>query len=127
MEKGEKRERRSYTQEFKLEAVRLVRTGISKARVARDLGLHLNDDYGAQELIGLGYGLLHAKRAADAIEIFKLSVEAAPDYYNSYDSLAEAYMVHGDKQLAIENYQKSLQLDPGNKNAVAKLKELNTP
>ena len=42
MEKGEKRERRSYTQEFKLEAVRLVRTGISKARVARDLGLHLN-------------------------------------------------------------------------------------
>jgi transposase len=42
MEKGEKRERRSYTPEFKLEAVRLVRTGISKARVARDLGLHLN-------------------------------------------------------------------------------------
>lgn len=42
MEKGERRERRSYTQEFKLEAVRLVRTGISKARVARDLGLHLN-------------------------------------------------------------------------------------
>jgi transposase len=42
VEKGEKRERRSYTQEFKLEAVRLVRTGISKARVARDLGLHLN-------------------------------------------------------------------------------------
>ena len=34
MEKGEKRERRSYTQEFKLEAVRLVRTGISKARVS---------------------------------------------------------------------------------------------
>jgi transposase len=43
MEKGEKKQgRRSYTQEFKLEAVRLVRTGIPKARVARDLGLHLN-------------------------------------------------------------------------------------
>lgn len=42
MEKGEKRERRTYTQEFKLEAVRLVKTGIPKARVARDLGLHLN-------------------------------------------------------------------------------------
>ena len=42
MEKGEKPGRRSYTQEFKLEAVRLVRTGISKARVARDLGIHLN-------------------------------------------------------------------------------------
>src|SRR3974390_2416814 len=42
MEKGQRRERRSYTQEFKLEAVRLVRTGIPKARVSRDLGIHLN-------------------------------------------------------------------------------------
>ena len=42
MEKQEKQGRRSYTREFKLEAVRLVRTGIPKARVARDLGLHLN-------------------------------------------------------------------------------------
>ena len=41
MEKG-KLGRRSYTQEFKLEAVRLVRTGIPKARVSRDLGIHLN-------------------------------------------------------------------------------------
>jgi transposase len=43
MEKKEERQgRRTYTQEFKLEAVRLVHTGIPKARVARDLGLHLN-------------------------------------------------------------------------------------
>lgn len=42
MENREKPGRRSYTREFKLEAVRLVRTGIPKARVARDLGLHLN-------------------------------------------------------------------------------------
>lgn len=42
MEKGEKQGRRTYTKEFKLEAVRLVRTGIPKARVSRDLGIHLN-------------------------------------------------------------------------------------
>jgi transposase len=42
LEKGETRGRRTYTQEFKLEAVRLVRTGTPKARAARDLGLHLN-------------------------------------------------------------------------------------
>jgi transposase len=42
MEKGERQGRRSYTKEFKLEAVRLVRTGIPKARVSRDLGIHLN-------------------------------------------------------------------------------------
>jgi transposase len=31
--------RRRYTREFKLEAVRLVESGIPKARVARDLGI----------------------------------------------------------------------------------------
>lgn len=34
-----KRERRSFTREFKLQAVQLVRSGIPKARVARDLGI----------------------------------------------------------------------------------------
>ena len=34
-------------------------------------------------------------------------------------------MAHGDKELAIMNYKKSLDLDPKNTNAVDKLKELN--
>lgn len=33
------RKRRRYTREFKVEAVRLVGTGIPKARVARELGI----------------------------------------------------------------------------------------
>jgi cytochrome c-type biogenesis protein CcmH/NrfG len=41
-----------------------------------------------------------------------------------YDSLGEAYMKNGDKELAIENYEKSLKLDPGNANAVEMLKRL---
>ena len=35
----EKKTRRRYTREFKLEAIRLVGTGIPKRRVARDLGI----------------------------------------------------------------------------------------
>lgn len=84
-------------------------------------------DFSEGELVGLGYVLLHMKKIPDAIEIFKLSVEAFPESYNTYDSLAEAYMDHGDKDLAIRNYQKSLQLNPANTNAVQKLKELNGP
>jgi tetratricopeptide (TPR) repeat protein len=71
--------------------------------------------------------LLGAKRIADAIEIFKLGVEVAPDYFNTYDSLAEAYMDHGDKELAISNYKKSLELDPDNTNATEKLKQFERP
>ena len=43
---------------------------------------------------------------------------------NVYDSLAEAYAKNGQKQLAIESYHKSIELDPKNQNAVDKLKEL---
>lgn len=80
-------------------------------------------DFSENELVGLGYRLLAMKRAPDAIEVFKLSVEAYPQSYNTYDSLAEAYMVHGDKALAIQNYQRSLQLNPANENAVKMLKK----
>lgn len=83
-------------------------------------------DFSENELIGLGYQLLHAQKITDAIEVFKLSVEAYPNSYNTYDSLAEAYSNHGDKELAIKNYKKSLELNPANTNAVDQLKKLNT-
>lgn len=41
-----------------------------------------------------------------------------------YDSLGEAYAKVGQKDLAIQNYEKSLQLDPKNQNAVERLKKL---
>jgi predicted negative regulator of RcsB-dependent stress response len=41
-----------------------------------------------------------------------------------YDSLGEAYMKKGDKEKAIENYQKSLGLNPNNTNAREMLKKL---
>ena len=72
----------------------------------------------------LGYMLLEKGRNADAIAIFKLNVEEYPKSGNVYDSLAEAYAKDGQKQLAIANYRKSVELDPKNQNAANKLKEL---
>jgi hypothetical protein len=85
---------------------------------------HATYDFGENELIGLGYELLQTKKVADAIEMFKLSTEVYPESYNTWDSLAEAYMNHGDKDLALKNYEKSLALNPDNTNAVEKLKQL---
>jgi CubicO group peptidase (beta-lactamase class C family) len=73
---------------------------------------------------GLGYGFLRAKKLPEAIAYFKLNAELYPNSWNVYDSLAEAYMVNGDKELAIANYKKSLELNPGNANATQKLKQL---
>lgn len=77
-----------------------------------------------QELNMLGYGLMQKKLFGDAIAMLKLNVETYPDSFNAYDSLAEAYMLNGDTELAIENYQKSLALNPDNTNAVTMLQKL---
>jgi len=81
-------------------------------------------DFSESELNELGYELLNMGKTTDAIEILKLNVEAYPDSANVYDGLGEAYMKHGDRELAIKNYNKSLQLDPSNANAAAMLKRL---
>ena len=60
----------------------------------------------------------------EAIEIFKLNVEAYPKGFNTYDSLAEAYMNNKENELAIQNYKKSIELNPENKSAVDALKRL---
>lgn len=72
----------------------------------------------------LGYARMAAKDVEGALALFKLNVESFPRAWNTYDSLGEAYMNHGDRELAIKNYKKSLQLNPDNKNAAEVLKKL---
>jgi tetratricopeptide (TPR) repeat protein len=65
-----------------------------------------------------GYSYLEKNEIEKAIEIFKLNVVLNPDGWNTYDSLAEAYLKAGNKELAIKNYRKSLELNPKNDNAI---------
>jgi tetratricopeptide (TPR) repeat protein len=88
--------------------------------------LKQSTDYYVSEsqLNALGYQLLDMKKMSEAIEIFKLNVESYPQSANVYDSLGEAYMMNGDKELAITSYQKAVELNPQNSGAVEKLKRL---
>ncbi len=72
----------------------------------------------------LGYTLLFSNQTQDAISVLKRNAREYPRSANVYDSLAEAYMKSDQKDLAIQNYEKSLQLDPKNQNAVDELKKL---
>jgi CubicO group peptidase (beta-lactamase class C family) len=83
-----------------------------------------NYDFSERLLDRFGYDLLESKKVNEAIEILKLNAEMFPQSSNVYDSLGESYMVNGDKDLAIKNYEKSLELDPKNTNAVDMLKKL---
>ena len=72
-----------------------------------------------------GYALMADKKLKEAIELFKINVQIYPESWNVYDSLGEAYANAGDTALAIQNYEKSVQLNPKNdtgKAALAKLK-----
>jgi tetratricopeptide (TPR) repeat protein len=81
-------------------------------------------NFAEPELNALGYRLMQTGKTKEAIEIFKLNVEAYPQGFNTYDSLAEAYMNTNQRELAITNYKKSLELNPKNTNAVDMLKKL---
>jgi hypothetical protein len=84
-------------------------------------------DFGEDQLNNLGYYLIGMKKFKDAIAILQLNVDVFPKSANVYDSLGEAYMDDGNKELARENYEKSLQIDSGNTNAKEKLKQLKAP
>ena len=84
-------------------------------------------DFAEAELNQLGYQLLRSGKAREAIEIFKLNVEAYPQAFNTYDSLAEAYMTINERDLAKLNYKTSLELNPNNTNAAEILKRLEKP
>ena len=81
-------------------------------------------NFGEAQLNILGYNLMAYDRIDDAIEIFNLNVKSYPDSFNPYDSLAEAYMKNGNKDLAIKNYEKSVELNPGNENGKKMIEEL---
>jgi Flp pilus assembly protein TadD len=58
----------------------------------------------------MGYEHLQSGDFKGAIEILKLNVTAFPESANVYDSLSDAYLADGDKDLARENARKALEL-----------------
>lgn len=70
-----------------------------------------------------GYELLKSGKAKEAAAVFKLNVEAFPKSSNVYDSYGEALLAIGEKTEALENYKKSVTLNPGNTGGIKILKD----
>lgn len=106
-----------------IKALRGVQAALDHYRRVRTAGfVGLTHDETA--LNAFGYSLLSDKDFGDAITAFKFNVAEYPQDANTYDSLAEAYMDAGDRDLAIQNYEESLRLNPKNANAASQLKKL---
>ncbi|MBV7538326.1 serine hydrolase [Duganella sp. sic0402] len=68
-----------------------------------------------------GYRLLGAGQKAQAIAILSLTTRLYPQSANAYDSLAEGYEAAGERELAIQNYRRSLELNAQNTHASERL------
>ena len=90
-------------------------------RGARDNG---GARFSPGDLNSLGYRLLRQGNVADAVKVFEANVQIYPDDANAYDSLGEGQMAAGNTKAAIENYRKSLEMDPKNDNAKKMLLKL---
>jgi len=66
------------------------------------------------EINELGYTYLTNRKIDAAIFFFKINVEYFPESWNCYDSLGEAYVNAEELELAIKNYEKSIELNPDN-------------
>jgi CubicO group peptidase (beta-lactamase class C family) len=81
-------------------------------------------DFSERQLNSLGYYYLEKQKFSEAKVLFQLNIDMYPHSANVYDSYGEACMLNGDYDEAIRNYERSLELDPENTNAVDMLKRI---
>jgi CubicO group peptidase (beta-lactamase class C family) len=102
----------------------LKANGIEKASDFYNKSIDKGEKISEGEMNRLGYGYLNKKEYTKAVGIFKLNTKAYPESYNVYDSYGEALRDAGNKEEAVKNYKKSIEINPRNINGIEKLKEL---
>ncbi len=66
----------------------------------------------------VGYSYLHKKESEKAIRIFKLNSELFPESAEVFASLGEAYSSSGNRPAALIYFNRTLELDPNNQDAI---------
>jgi tetratricopeptide (TPR) repeat protein len=78
-------------------------------------------------LLVTGQRFLDQNKPEQALELFKLVVEEYPGSFRAFFAVGEAYARTGNKELAIINFKKSLELYPNNYDVLMRLKEIAAP
>lgn len=79
---------------------------------------------GESQLNWIGYALMQAEESDQAIAVFQTNLKTHPTSWNAHDSLADAYLKAGNKEMARQHLEKALQLKPDFKPSKRKLSEL---
>ena len=73
---------------------------------------------------GLGFKLILEDKKDMGLEILKFNAAEYSHESHVYESLGEAYLMTGNRELAVKNFEKTLELYPKNEFAKKRLKEL---
>jgi tetratricopeptide (TPR) repeat protein len=101
--------------------------GVAKARQIYDEARRANKSdilFPESETNQLGYQLLQDGNAKDAVEVFKLNVDAYPSSANTYDSLSDGYLALGNREEALRYAEKTLEMLPKDTEASDDVKKL---
>lgn len=79
---------------------------------------------GAGTLNRMAYEFLRTGRVAEALQLFRLEVALYPIAANAWDSFAEAWLVAGQRDSAVQCYRRAVELDLGSLNALFMLRQL---
>ena len=94
--------------------------GYQKLKESNPQAPTINED----RLNSFGYQLLANDQEKEALSVFRINTMLYPEAFNTFDSLGEIYLSMGEKELGIQNYEKSLELNPKNVNALDVLKRV---
>lgn len=76
------------------------------------------------EFNAFAYMMLESGWLQEGISILELSIRLFPESSNLHNSLGEMYLLSGDRNIALQHYQKSIELDPNHKEGILKVNEL---
>ena len=80
--------------------------------------------YSDERYNSIGFKLLKARKTEEAYKVFKLNETNYPESWSVYQGLGETYRLMGQKELALVNYKKSLQLNPNNEESLRAIARL---
>ena len=81
-------------------------------------------DFKEHSLDNFGKNLLESGASKDALTVFQKNAELFPDWAGAYESLGDANIKLGNKEEAIKNYKKAIEMNPRNERVKDKLDEI---
>jgi tetratricopeptide (TPR) repeat protein len=81
-------------------------------------------DFSENALLGIAQRAMTAKNPDDAIAYLQTNLEYYPKSARTYQAMAQARTAKGDKQAAIKDLEKAVELDPQNTQARNQLQQL---